>query len=178
MVAIPRPSAFEARCNATYEALMWALARPGLIRTLPVPGPEAIVEALIDRECAVHCADPDLASLAERTGAALVGPEAADHVFAGRLEHADTLGRLRCGTDLHPEDGATLFVAARLGAGERLRLTGPGVDGAEEIAVEGLPEGVWQARRAAMRAPMGFELFVLDGDRVLGVPRSTTVEAL
>lgn len=178
MGTIPQPSAFETRCTDTYAALMWALARPGTIRQLPVPGAAALIEALIDRECAVHCTDPALAALAERAGAALPGPEAADHVFAGRLADAGLLRRLRCGTDLHPEDGATLVIEAALGAGDRLRFAGPGVDGAQTVAMGGLPDGFWDARRAATRAPMGFEIFVLDGDRVLGVPRSTSVEAL
>ena len=29
MVSIPVPDAFESRTNATFEALMWAMARPG-----------------------------------------------------------------------------------------------------------------------------------------------------
>ncbi|MFW2544842.1 phosphonate C-P lyase system protein PhnH [Primorskyibacter sp. 2E107] len=178
MPAIPVPSASETRCNATFEALMWALSRPGLSRDLPQPRHRALVEALIDRECAVNCDDPDLARSAAGLGAALVAREAADHVFADRLDSAAVLRTLRQGSDLHPEDGATLVLEATLGRGQRLRMTGPGVDGAVEIAVGGLPDGFWQERTRVMRYPMGFDLFLTSGARVLGVPRSTAVEVV
>ena len=172
------PSEFEAETNATYEALLWALSRPGLIRHLPGLSPVRIVEALIDRECCVHCTEPELAAIAARTGAAMVSPELADHVFAGALTSAGMLRRLRLGSDLYPEDGATLVCAAALGQGARLRLSGPGCDGAVTVAVGGMPEGFWQERTRLIRYPMGFELLLVDSDRVMGVPRSTMVEVL
>jgi alpha-D-ribose 1-methylphosphonate 5-triphosphate synthase subunit PhnH len=178
MPAHPVPSDAEARSNATFEALMWALARPGLIRDLPCPGQEQIVEALIDRESAVHCVDPALASAVARTGAASVGPEAAGHVFAGVLDTAAILRSLRCGSDLYPDEGATLVAAANLGGGAAVRLTGPGIDGSVALTIGGLPDGFWQIRAEVMRYPMGFEVFLIDGARVLGLPRSTRVEVL
>ncbi|EPX85256.1 phosphonate C-P lyase system protein PhnH [Salipiger mucosus] len=177
MTAHPVPSEFETRTNATYDALMWALSRPGLIRALPGQGPAQIVEALIDRECAVHCADTDLAALVARTGAAPVAPEAADHLFVSALS-PDLPGRLALGSDLHPEHGATLVAPATLGQGARLRLSGPGVDGTLEVAVGEVPDGFWTGRDRVLRYPLGFELFLVDGDRVLGLPRSTRVEVL
>lgn len=178
MAVHPQPSDFETRTNATYEALLWALSRPGLIRRIPKPGQGPIIEALIDGECAVHCADPSLAAAASRTGARIVGPEAADFVFTGAPSSADALDHLRRGTDLHPEAGATLVCAAELEKGEYLRLTGPGCDGAVEQRVGGLPGGFWQRRARLLRYPMGFDVILVDGDRVLGVPRSTVVEVL
>lgn len=177
MQAIPVPSPAETLANATFEALMWALSRPGLSRDLPQPGHAALVEALIDRECAVFCEDPALAQQVARTGAALVDLPRADHVF---LTTPDTalLRQLRMGSDLHPEAGATLVLPVTLDRGQRLRLTGPGVDGAVDIRVDGLPEGFWAERAHVMRYPMGFDLFLTDGPRVLGVPRSTKAEVL
>lgn len=174
----PVPSAEESLANATYEALMWALARPGMVRHLPQPGPGALVETLIDRECQVFCENDALRLRAERTGAALVELAQADHVFLDRLDDPATLTRLRQGSDLHPEDGATLVLPAELGTGTALRLTGPGVDGTIEIRVGGLPEGLWAMRAEVMRYPMGFEMFLIDGDRVAGLPRTTAVEVL
>lgn len=178
MSATPVPSHAETRANATYEALMWALSRPGLIRDLPAPGPELIVEALIDRECQVHCEEVTLAAQVTRTGAALVDVEQADHVFLGAAHSADVLKRLSQGSDLHPEDGATLVLPVRLGEGAALRLSGPGIETTETVTLGGLPDGFWQMRADIMRYPQGFELFLLDGARVLGVPRTTIVEAL
>lgn len=178
MTAFPVPSDFETRTNATYEALMWALSRPGLPRELPLPGQEALIETLIDRECAVYSDDDTLAAVAQRSGAELVAPEAADHLFLTAAPDPALLGRLRQGSDMYPEGGATVILPAHLGAGDALRLTGPGVDGAVVVTVTGLPAAFWQARKLAMRYPMGFEIFLLDGDQVIGLPRSTMIEVL
>jgi alpha-D-ribose 1-methylphosphonate 5-triphosphate synthase subunit PhnH len=72
LAAVPVPDAFETRTNATFEALMWALARPGTVQTLPAPGLAGIADALIDRECRVFCNDPDLARHLASLGAARV----------------------------------------------------------------------------------------------------------
>lgn len=178
MTAHPVPSDFETRTNATYKALMWALSRPGLIRRMPATGQTGVVEALLDRECNIHCADSTLAPIAARTGAALVGLNRADHLFFDQLPDADTLGTINLGSDLYPETGATLVCNVVLGQGLRLRLTGPGCNGAVDAQVEGLPDGFWQSRARLMRYPMGFELFLIDGAQVLGVPRSCHVEVL
>ena len=178
MSVAPCPSAFETRCNAAYEALMWALSRPGLPRVLPEAGHASIVDALLDRECAVFCAMPALSQHVARTGAALVDLASADHVFVDHMTSADMLRDLAQGSDLHPEAGATLIVNAVLGTGQRLRLTGPGIETAIELQVGGLPDGFWQMRAQVMRYPTGFEVFLTDGADVLGVPRSTKVEVL
>lgn len=178
MTAHPAPSEFEARTNATFEALMWALSRPGLTRDLPAPGQAGIVEALLDRECNVYCADPDLARIAAATGAALVTQEQADHLFLDMLPGADALRQIALGSDLYPETGATLVCNARLGQGAALRISGPGCNGAVDVKVAGLPDGFWQMRARLMRYPMGFELFLVEGAQVLGVPRSSQVEVI
>lgn len=178
MQIAPNPSEFEARTNATYEVLMWALSRPGLIRDLPAPGEEGLIDALIDRECAVHCGPLKLTEHAARSGAAIVPMGEADHVFLPSELTPALLRILRQGSDLHPEDGATLVLSATLQTGHGLRLTGPGVDGALDVFIDGLPDGFWQMRRDVMRYPMGFEIFLIDGSRVMGLPRSTAVEVL
>ena len=176
MAAIPIPSPFEARTNATFDALMWALSRPGRPQTLPGPGDLGIMEALIDLECRVYSAQETLRAAAARTGAAIVSPEEADHLFLGPLEDAKILERVSCGTDLHPEEGATLIITAKLGTGSALRLSGPGIEGVQELEVGSLPQDFWSTRARVMRYPMGFELLFVDGDQVVGIPRSTSVE--
>jgi alpha-D-ribose 1-methylphosphonate 5-triphosphate synthase subunit PhnH len=178
MTAHPTPSAFESRTNAAYEALMWALSRPGLARQLPEAGSEVIIETLLDRECAVYCDSTALSDVARRTGAQLTDPAQADHLFLTQAPAPDLISTMRQGTDMYPEDGATLIIPAQLGGGERLRLTGPGVDGHIDILVGGVPTTLWAQRAATMRYPMGFEMFLLDGDQVLGLPRSTMIEVL
>ena len=134
MQPVPRPDPDEIRDNATFAALMWALARPGRLQTLPQPGMEVIALALCDRENRVHADDPALAAVLQGAGAALVPPELADHVFAAV---APRLAVLRAGSALYPDEGATLVLPARLDEGPALRLTGPGVDGAQVVQVRG-----------------------------------------
>ena len=178
MLAPPQPSHQETRANQAFEALLWALSRPGMIRSLPESGEAQVIAALLDRECAVHAADPRLMPLILQSGAQLAEIDAADHIFLGRPSDAHVLRAVPQGTDLYPDDGATLIVQADLGEGATLRLSGPGVNGALEVQVGGLPDGFWQHRAEIMRYPMGFEIFLLDGDRVMGLPRSTKIEVL
>ena len=174
----PLPSLDEQRANATYEALLWALSRPGQIRTLPGSGEAGIVEALLDRECRVYASDPRLIPALVRSGAEVAELADADHAFLGTLQDVTSLATLRQGSDLYPDDGATVFILADLNQGAPVRLTGPGVDGVADLRVGGLPDGFWQERARVMRYPMGFEVFLLDQDRVAGIPRSTQVELL
>ena len=178
MLSTPTRSDAEVTANAAFDALLWALSRPGLTQQLPGPGEAPIISALLDRECCVHSADPRLLPQIMRVGAEVAEIAEADHVFLGRMTDADVLRQVKTGSDFYPDDGATLVVQAEIGSGQRLRLTGPGVDGAVEVQICGLPDGFWRTRAAMIRYPMGFDLFVIDGARVLGLPRSTEVEVL
>ena len=179
-IAAPQRNAFEIRTNATYDALMWALARPGTIHTLPEPGVELIAETLIDRECRVFSQDAALLPVIAATGATFGPADAADHAFLSLDGSAGlaALSVLPAGSLVYPDEGATVFANARLGEGHRLRLSGPGIETTLEIAVGGLPDDVWAIRAARCLYPTGFELFLIDGDRVLGLPRSTKIEVL
>lgn len=178
MQATPHRSDAEVRANSAFDALLWALGRPGLARHLPSPGEGSVIEALLDRECQAHCADPLLIPQIMRTGAAIADIGAADHIFLGHMSTASLLADIRTGTDLYPDEGATVVVRATIGRGTPLRLSGPGVNGSVHLAIGGLPDGFWQARARRIRYPMGFDLFLLDSAAVIGIPRSTTVEVL
>jgi len=176
----PLPDAFETRTNATFEALMWALSRPGTAQTLPAPGAGGVVEALIDRECRVYCDDPALADLVSATGAALVDAAHADHAFLSLADAAGlrVLDQIQIGSALYPDAGATVVAPARLGEGPRLRLTGPGIETAAEVRLGGLAPDLWARRAARCRYPTGFDLFLICGAVVIGLPRSTAIEVL
>lgn len=178
MLATPLPSQAETIDNATFDALLWALSRPGLARGLQEPGEAPIIRALLDRECRAYAADPLLMAEIMRTGAEITEIGEADHIFLGALTTSDMLSKIVIGSDLYPDDGATVIIRARVGSGPALRLTGPGIDGELIVQIDGLPDGFWAARAARLRYPMGFDLFVLDGSNLLGLPRSTQVEVL
>lgn len=108
----------------------------------------------------------------------LAAPHTADHLFLTGAPDPGLLATVSQGSDMYPEGGATLVIPAQLGAGAKLRLTGPGVDGAAVVLVSGVAPAFWAARARVMRYPMGFEIFLLDGDQVMGLPRSIQIEAL
>lgn len=178
MIAAPTPSDGETRANAAFEALLWALSRPGRVRTLPEAAEPLVIEALLDRECRVCCADPTLMPNVLKSGALLTQIDKADHVFLGALTGLGVLSRLRVGSDLYPDEGATVVIRARLGVGPTLRLRGPGIEIGQTVRIGGLPDAFWRLRRDLIRYPMGFDVFFVDGARVLGLPRSTEVEGL
>ncbi len=178
MLATPVPSPSEALENATFDALLWALSRPGKTRDLSEQGETPLIRALLDRECRVYSADPLLLPEIMRTGAEIADIGVADHVFLGTMLSADPVAQIPIGSDLYPDRGATGVVRARIGSGPAVRLKGPGVEDELVVQIGGLPEGFWAARAARLRYPMGFDLFFLDGLRVLGIPRSTEVETL
>jgi len=178
MLDTPAPSTSETRDNSAFDALLWSLSRPGLIRDLPETGEGSIITSLLDRECLVFAADPLLMPQIMRTDAELADIAKADHVFFGALTTSDPLADIAIGSDVYPDDGATVIIRASIGSGPGLRLTGPGVDGAVTLQLGDLPDGFWAARAARLRYPMGFDLFFVDGPRVVGVPRSTHVEEI
>lgn len=178
MLATPSPSPAETRDNIAFDALLWTLSRPGLPRDLPQSGEASIITTLLDRECLVYSADPLLMPEILRTGAELADIEKADHVFLGAMSTSDPLTDIAIGSDYYPDDGATVIIRASIGSGPALRLAGPGVDGALTLQLDSLPDGFWKARTARLRYPMGFDLFFVDGARVVGIPRSTAVEEI
>ncbi|NDD10352.1 MAG: phosphonate C-P lyase system protein PhnH [Rhodobacteraceae bacterium] len=176
MLAAPEPSPSETRDNVTFNALLWALSRPGLPQDLAMPGEVSIISALLDRECLVYTADPLLMPEILRAGAELSSIENAGHVFFGAMKASDPIADIAIGSDYYPDDGATVIIRANIGSGSVVKLTGPGVDGAVTLELNGLPDGFWKARDARQRYPQGFDLFFVDGACVVGIPRSTNVE--
>jgi alpha-D-ribose 1-methylphosphonate 5-triphosphate synthase subunit PhnH len=174
--SVPVPDSFETRTNTTFQALMWALSRPGTLHPLPAPGMASIAEALVDRECRVHTDDPDLARTLASFGAALVPVAMADHCFTA-LPTPEMLAQVAIGSALYPDAGATVITTATYGTGQRLRLTGPGIDTHTDISLSGLA-ALWPIRAARCRYPAGFDLFLICGTSMIGLPRSTQIEVL
>ncbi|MDQ0473065.1 phosphonate C-P lyase system protein PhnH [Labrys wisconsinensis] len=172
----PVPDADERRDNATFEAVMWAMARPGTARLLPDTGLLPVALALVDLETRIHCDDAGLREPLARTGAAFVALEEADHLFLSGDLTAAVAASVAAGSALYPDQGATVVASVTLAGGRLLRLTGPGVDGAVTIAPAIAP-AFWAAR-ARIPYPAGFELVLVEGRRVVCLPRSTLVEVL
>jgi alpha-D-ribose 1-methylphosphonate 5-triphosphate synthase subunit PhnH len=175
----------EARDRETFLALLAALSYPGRIQTLPITqdssGPMAqIGMALLDLETRFYTRDALLADTLKRTGATAHDPQTAEYHFYPVMDSA-ALGdavQARPGTMLRPDEGATLIIAAAFARGNIFRLRGPGIQDMVEIRLGGIPARFWSKRREAGPYPMGWDVFIVDGDRVIGLPRTTTIEAV
>ncbi|WP_370674171.1 phosphonate C-P lyase system protein PhnH [Pleomorphomonas sp. PLEO] len=175
---------FEAQ--ATFRLVMDAMARPGSCHRIKAdvtapglagPAQTALALTLCDADTPVWCSDasPALGAwFAFHTGASLTAnPDQAAFAFIGL--NGITPEDLPLGTQDYPDRSATLVVEVGcLGEGERFGLTGPGIDGHYDIAIEGLPEG-FAAFRAANRAlfPRGLDVVLTAGRDLVALPRST-----
>lgn len=172
--------------QAVFRAVMNAMARPGRIHRVTAPATppvsldratSAVLLTLIDGETplwmdkaasaawhwvAFHCGaspgDPATAPFAVATG-----PVALDDFDVG--------------SDEEPERSATLILqVTALGSGERLRLSGPGLDGGEWLEVTGLPAGfqlAWDAN--GRRFPRGVDVILCAGDDMAALPRTVMI---
>lgn len=173
-----------------FRACLEAISNPG--RTLSIaaqsaklygaqPGLLALAMTLLDASVS-FCA-PDDAELTEQillhTHAAPVKMEEADFLFCTRAENlAACIEAAKCGTLADPHTGATILVRVPQEESVRVRLSGPGVDGALETEV---PRDVLAAIRTrnaqAYEYPQGVDFFfLLPGDAILAIPRLVRME--
>jgi len=176
-----------ADAQATFRALLDAIARPGTIQSvgagLVAPAPldpatAAALLTLIDADAALHiAADCDAArdwlvfhcgtTPCEQVGAA---------AFVVTRAMPD-LASLSAGSDEGPEESATLLLqVAALGSGTGWRLAGPGLKQPSVLQVDGLPAD-FAARWAANHAlfPRGVDLVLCAGTTLAAIPRSIVV---
>jgi alpha-D-ribose 1-methylphosphonate 5-triphosphate synthase subunit PhnH len=173
----PLYTADEARSRETFLALMWAFSYPGRLQSLPSDDAFALIAgALLDLETNFYTPDLEIHRTLLQTGARSLSAEKAAYHFYPSLT-IETLGdvkRARIGTMLYPDEAATLVIGCGLEHGETFRLSGPGVPGQVVVQLAGLPTEFWRMR--ANRYPLGWDVLLIDDGRVLGLPRSTTVE--
>ncbi|NWF67486.1 MAG: phosphonate C-P lyase system protein PhnH [Chloroflexi bacterium] len=170
----------EAEARETFLALMWALSYPGRVYQLPAHKPnfELIAGSLLDLETSYFTVDAKLQPVLAQTSAqALPVDRAAYHFFpAIGEEHLAALGEACIGTRLYPDEAATLFIGCALGSGLPLTLRGPGINGAQALQVSGVPKPFWHMRQAVCRFPLGWDVYLVDGQQIVGLPRSVQVE--
>lgn len=191
--------------QAVFRVLLDALSRPGRPQALPAAVarrmPPALVPllALADVEVAVAVSPGDdgwTDAVVVTTGARASDPRAADWVALLEPFDPALIAALRRGSATAPEAGARVSIAVadlQCGVGDGtgierspwvertvLRLRGPGVDGRTDVVIGGLHPAVAVALRAANAAfPAGIDAwFVAQDGRVVGLPRSTSIEVL
>lgn len=178
-----------------FRQLMWALARPGLPQRLagdidPPPGlDQATAIALLtlaDFETPVWL-PPRLARdvagdyLRFHSGCPLVSdPAAATFAVLDGRDAVTTLPRLAIGEDRYPDRSATVFIELpALDGGLPVRLTGPGIEDAVEIAPGGVDRAFWSFVEGNHGLyPLGVDIYLTAADRIIGLPRSTAISVV
>ncbi len=179
-MSTPIFTAEEAAHRETFLALMWALSYPGRAQTLPSREPlVAIGVALLDLETSYYTPNSALDSLLRQTTALPAPIASADYIFYPALTAADldTLRQASIGDMLFPDRAATLILGCSFdNVGITLKLSGPGIKASTTVRVGGLPIAFWQLREQSRCYPLGWDIFLVDGDQVIGIPRSSTLE--
>jgi alpha-D-ribose 1-methylphosphonate 5-triphosphate synthase subunit PhnH len=185
-IVIPHSTQAERLARTTFTQLMWALSYPGRRYTLPAANTTleslaTIGMTLLDLETSFFCPDRALSNNLARSGARHLAPtDAAYHFYTDTTTDEanllDTVAQAATGTLLYPDGAATLIVACKLGTGMTMRWRGPGIHSAVMVRVGGLPTQFWALRASRIVYPLGWDLFLVDGDQVVGVPRTTVIE--
>ena len=181
--------------QSVFRAVMNAMARPGLVETLPdvVPGVAAmscgvaaIVLALTDHDAPVWL-DAKLSETRDvadwirfRTGAPIVvDPEQSAFALIAEGAAMPDLASFALGTDEYPDRSTTLVIqVSDLTDGSPLTLSGPGIQGNSICRAQALPAniaGQLKANRALF--PRGVDLILACGAQIVAIPRSTRVDA-
>lgn len=178
----------------SFRCVLDALCRPGRMFSMPVrltppPGLSlsqcAILLGLADQDTPVwlppalcdgragqylrfHCGCPLTDDLAEAHFAVLDG-----------LAQLPAHSALRLGEQAFPDRSTTLIVEVNeLAASGPIRLTGPGIPDARNISVGGWTRQTTEFLRQNRAAfPLGVDFLLTSGAELMGLPRSTVVEA-
>lgn len=169
-----------------FREILEAMARPGTIRRVAGASPPAPLSTaagvalltLCDPTTPLHLAGPaDCPAVRDwvafHIGAPTVAAEEADFAV-GTWDALQPVSRFRIGRPDYPDRSATLIIERDRLVNHGPVLTGPGIETATWL---NLPEtAAFRANRALF--PLGFDTLFTAGDRVVGLPRSTRVEAI
>ncbi len=180
-MAVPAYTPSEAQARETFLALMWSLSYPGRIYTLPANGHGLlpfIGMTLLDLESSYFTPDAGLAQTLAQTGARTQpAAKAAYHFYPAFTSlHLGALSQSSSGTLLYPDESATVVIGCQIGNGVTYILSGPGIVGQRTICLGGIPAEFWSLRAAACRYPLGWDVYFVDGQQIIGLPRSVTVK--
>lgn len=178
--------------QAVFRKVMDAVARPGTIHDLAF-APDApagldraagaVALTLFDFETPVWL-DPALrggeaeAWMRFHAGCPLTqDTDAAAFAVIANAADLPALAAFNQGDAKYPDQSTTLVIQVpSLEGGQAVVLTGPGVNGEETLALQGLPPGFWdQVETNHLQFQFGVDLIFVAGDRLTALPRSTRV---
>lgn len=180
-----------AAAQSSFRLALEAMAQPGAIRVITVdvkpppsvdPAAAALLLTLLDHETPLWLGLGEETARAERYFAFHCGCPIAARPELARfaLCHATRdLAVFSVGTAEYPELSATILVQVpALEGGPAIRLRGPGIRDHAHITPQGIPPSFWHGvERNAALFPRGFDLVLVAGRQLCGLPRTTRVEA-
>jgi alpha-D-ribose 1-methylphosphonate 5-triphosphate synthase subunit PhnH len=184
------------RAQRSFNALMRAMAEPGLIEKLAIPpgvpealprGLAAVAVTLADFETPLWL-DEQLGSAAEvtrylrfATGAPIVeDPARASFALVCRATAMPPFDCFSAGSDAYPDRSVTIVTEVQTWAAmQRFELTGPGIATVRSFAAGPLPAD-FEKRMAENQSlfPRGVDLVITSGDEVMALPRSTCLREI
>ena len=189
-MTVPTMSVPAQEEQATFRALLDAMARPGTVHSLPPRrvedgewgGALLVLQALLDHEVTFHVLSEQSLpheQLLRRTGARSAALEQADFVLARGGGAVAAIEEAREGGFEEPERSATVIVLADSldGDGVALTLSGPGIESTALLTVENVPVAAFEALRSrTVTFPQGVDVILVDTTgHVAAVPRSTRI---
>lgn len=175
-----------AQSQATFRAVLEAMAHPGRVVALPVraeapaplnAGAAAVALTLLDFETPVWldvALSPAAPWLQFHCGAPLVTLDVARFAFCTALP---PLAGCAQGSAEFPETSTTIVLqVAGLRRGRTLTLQGPGIAGHATLAVDGLPADLvvqWQENAALY--PCGVDIVLVTDEAVAALPRTVRI---
>ena len=142
--------------------------------------------ALLDSDCTLWLSaslrDADArAWLRFHTGCHCVDdPAQAQFLWLAAGDDWPSLDTMNSGSDEYPDQSATCVMEVEsLRTGDDWQISGPGIEGARALTVQGLPADFlqqWQANHAAF--PRGVDVFLVSDTQLLGLPRSTRLHRI
>lgn len=177
----PTLSRAEGVNRQTFLALMWALSHPGRTYEFdaavaqPPENLAAIGDCLLDLETTFFTPDAALGQRLEQTTARRVPADEAAYHFYPQVREQDLqeIERASVGDMLYPDRSATLVLGCTLGQGVEMTLSGPGIQQQATIQVGSVPHALWTLRAQTLRYPIGWDIFLVDKNQVVGLPRTT-----
>lgn len=181
--------------QSTFRTLLNALSQPGTINQITV---ELTAPSRLNLACAATCLtlldletrvwlqpglDIEVKNwLLFHTGCRFTAdPKQADFAVIWHLENMPSLSEFRQGTPVYPEDSTTLLIQIEtidqspLPKNNLSILKGAGIN--EEITLPiNVPDAFWQQwQQNYLSYPLGVDLYLLIGNKVIGLPRTICV---